>query len=80
MNYKESAVRVVSANGRFCIESRVGATWYLVALRERHDTAQAVAAGVRAALSHTDDRYEAEARLLVDTASLGGKITDPSQD
>lgn len=63
MSYKEPAVRIVPANGRYCVESRIGDVWHLVALRERLEAAQPIADAVIAALrTHSDDRYAAEAR------------------
>jgi hypothetical protein len=63
MSYKEPAVRIVPANGRYCIESRVGDVWHLVALRERQEAAQPIAdALIRTLREHSDDRYAAEAR------------------
>jgi hypothetical protein len=63
MSYKDPAVRVVPANGRYCIESRVGDVWHLVALREHQEAAQSIAGVlIRTLREHSDDRYAAEAR------------------
>jgi len=59
MSYKDPDIRVVPAHGRFSIESRVGDTWYVVALRERPEVAQALAEALRQLLrQHHDDSYE----------------------
>ena len=70
MNYKEVRVRVVHANGRFCIESGVGESFGLVALRESREVADALAQDLRLLLeAHVEKKPRP--RVVIEPVTQG---------
>lgn len=79
MSYKQPQVRVVPEYGRLAVQTFIGEQWVTVTIRERKNTANAIADALLAAmLKNNDDEFNAREQAERDAMAMTVDSVSPS--